>query len=98
MRNSALGRVAMSGAVAALACLVSLPAATLEAKDAEAAAWTDPAAIWDGFIEHGSYAEAYSAYDVLGEVGYDLNSVDPERCRELRDELDKAVALAVAKK
>lgn len=94
MRNSALGRVTMSGVVVALACLVSLPAAALQAKDAQVATWSDPAAIWGGFIEHGSYAEAYAAYDVLGEVGYDLNSVDPERCQEKRAELEKAVELA----
>jgi TPR repeat protein len=87
----------MRGVIMALAGLALSPLATLQAQDAAsrpATVLSDPVAIWDRFLKHGSYAEAYSAYEVLGEVGYDLNSVDPERCREQRAQLDKAIALA----
>lgn len=84
-------------AVTALALLgLSLPALsqTPDPPGDHSPAEFDPVAGWDRFLEHAAYPEAYSAYDALAEVGYDLESVDPERCRAHRTELDRAVGTA----
>jgi len=53
-----------------------------------------PEAAWSRFLSDPAYADAYDAYDALGEVGYALLEVDPEACRSKREVLEAAVLKA----
>jgi TPR repeat protein len=58
------------------------------------AAPPDAGAIWRDFLAHGALDTVYAGYDVLDELGYDLDQVDAEACRKqagaLADGLRKA--------
>jgi TPR repeat protein len=58
------------------------------------AAAPDAGALWRDFLAHGSSADAYDGYDLLVPLGYDLDRVDADACREhaagLADGLRKA--------
>ncbi|TYT25770.1 sel1 repeat family protein [Luteimonas viscosa] len=53
-----------------------------------------PQAAWDRFLSDPAYADAYDAYDVLGEIGYALVEVDVAACKEHRARLEAAVRQA----
>ncbi|MGY1408550.1 tetratricopeptide repeat protein [Luteimonas sp. A611] len=53
-----------------------------------------PQAAWDSFLSDPAYGKAYDAYEVLGEVGYDLTQVDAAACKERSEALEAAVLQA----
>ena len=65
-----------------------------DAADAERRVAADPAGAWDDFIANAEYADAYSAYDVLSEIGYSHAAVDAAACKAQREALDAAVVAA----
>jgi TPR repeat protein len=73
-------------AAACLALAASVAPALAAAPDADA--------IWRDFLAHGTSAHAYEGYDLLDPIGYDLDQVDADACREhaagLADGLRKA--------
>lgn len=75
---------------AAWACGIALAFAATPAR----AQAPDADALWRDFLAHGSADTVYDGYDVLDDLGYDLDQVDAEGCRKqasaLADGLRKA--------
>jgi len=53
-----------------------------------------PHAAWTRFLSEPGYADAYDAFDLLSAIGYTLDQVDADACRDRRGALDEAVLLA----
>jgi TPR repeat protein len=66
---------------AASACAIAMASA------ATAAATPDAGAMWRDFLLHGNAENVYDGYDVLTEIGYDLDQVDAEACEQYAGEL-----------
>lgn len=54
----------------------------------------DPAAAWAHMLEHGEYDEVIKAFDIVSDVHYDGESVDPQACRTHHAKLDAALEAA----
>jgi TPR repeat protein len=52
----------------------------------------DPAAVWARFLDKARLGEAYKAYDLMDEVGYNHSAVDADACRDRAARLREAVA------
>ncbi|HEY0502778.1 MAG TPA: tetratricopeptide repeat protein [Lysobacter sp.] len=72
--------------------VLSLALAAVLAAPARADAAFDADAAWRTFLANGDREAAYSAYDILDQVGYQGATVDAERCSRHRADVDRAVA------